>query len=272
MREFNDREKILLEAISKMDVGSILDYSIHEYLRKSYFTENEKRALIIDKNNKRALFYLSPNQMSDDSKYGAEIFYFFEKINLLSYLHEKRYVSIVPVSNPSTNITFLYNSGDNKIQDKGKIKILNSKGDFFTLDNCEYVYDKDKNIILKGTNVSEYYDLISKTFFGLILPTEELKDLVNHDFISSEDRKHKDNIVIAKRNLNYAKAGIITAWIIGLIGLFVPLLKKDSVVKINTQQYDSLMKNYEEGLNMEREILNNMNSYRPDSVKMKMKK
>lgn len=267
MRPFNDNEKAYIKSITKMKSGSMNDFSIHSYLESTFFTDSNKRALLLDQENKNVLFLINPDAFQNEQLFGQELHEFFEIINLLSYLNENRYISIIPVSNNSNSFLCFYKTADNQRQDRDNKKILNSEGDYFLSNNADNIYDKEDKVILKGINFSEYFNLISNNLLGLIFPSEELINLVNNGFISSEDRKHNQNIKIANKNLCLAWLGIITAWFIGLTGLLQPLINKDFTLIINDQQYDYLLKKKENDLNIENEIFNREKSHNLDSIK-----
>ncbi len=240
MREFNKREQSIMRKLAEIDISSMSTCS--RFLSDNFFTKSNGKALIVNHNSKDVLYYLDPVQFTNIQNVRKSNHELFELLVLLSYLKENRYVSIITTTKPAAPLEALHSDFDSSISLNGNILTLNSKGDYLDTTQPDLIKDSSNQIILKGGLLNEYYDFIYNTVFGLIIPSEELLDLIKHNFKSKDDRKHKQNISVAW-------IGITIALILGILGIWNPfngeknqkgeLLEKISVdldsIKINNQ-------------------------------------
>lgn len=217
MREFNKREQSIMRKLAEIDVSSMSTCS--RFLQDNFFTKNNGKALIVNHNTKDVLYYIEPNLFNDINEVRKCNHELFELLVLLSYLKENRYVSIITTTKPSAPFEALHSEFDSSISQNGNRIILNSKGDYLLTNQLDLIKDKNNQTILKGGLLNNYYDLIYSNVFGLIIPSEELLELVKHNFKSKEDRKHNQNIFIAW-------TGITIAVILGVLGIWNPFNSK----------------------------------------------
>ncbi|AOZ99929.1 hypothetical protein [Flavobacterium commune] len=221
MREFNTKEKLIIKQIANIDVSSMATCS--KFLQDNFFTKDTKKALIVNHTTKDILFYIEPNLYNDINEIRKSNYELFELLVLLKYLKENRYISLITTKQPVSSFEALYSEFDSSISQNGNQLILNTNGDYLLTNQPDLIKDSNNQIILKGGLLNEYYDLINDTVFGLIFPSQELIQLVKHNFKSKEDRKHRQNICAAW-------FGIVIALILGLLGIWNPL-ENDSEVK-----------------------------------------
>jgi hypothetical protein len=214
MREFNIREKEIIKKIANIDVSSMSTCS--RFLQDNFFTKDTKKALIVYHTTKDILFYIEPDLYNNINEIRKSNYELFELLVLLQYLKENRYISLITTKQPVSSFEALYSEFDSSISQNGNQLILNTKGDYLLTNQPDLIKDSNNQIILKGGLLNEYYDLINETVFGLIFPSEELIQLVKHNFKSKEDRKHKQNICVAW-------FGILIALILGVLGIWNPL-------------------------------------------------
>src|SRR5690625_142863 len=94
MRAFNDREKEIIKMLAKINLANTEFFS--SFLHKNYFTVESKKALFVYTNQKTVLLYLKNELFNDLTKRREELGKLFELLSLISYLKEKRYISIYP--------------------------------------------------------------------------------------------------------------------------------------------------------------------------------
>ena len=188
------------------------------FLQDTFFTNESKLALIVKHDSRDVLFYIDPELFDSIEEINKKSHDLFELINLLDYLKNMRYITIVSPSEKVSVFEALYSDFNHlRIENDNKL-ILNDKGDYLNTNSPEVIFDSENNEKLKSGKLNEYYDYIYSNMFGLIFPSEELLDFVKHDFKTKEDRKHTQNI-------NYSRTGIIIAILLGLFGLWNPFQK-----------------------------------------------
>jgi hypothetical protein len=213
MREFNKREQLIMRKLAEIDISSMSTSS--RFLQDNFFTKSNAKALIVNHNSKDVLYYIDPNQFNNIQTLRKSNHELFELLILLSYLNENRYVSIITTKMPAAPLEALHSDFDSSISLNGNILTLNSKGDYLDINQPDLIKNSSNQILLKGGLLNGYYDLIYNTVFGLIIPSEELLDLVKHNFKSKDDRKHFQNIFVAW-------TGITIALILGILGIWNP--------------------------------------------------
>lgn len=236
MRPFNENEIRIIENLSKLNPNKI--QTCTRFLQDTFFTQESKMALIIKHDTKDLLFYIAPELFSDIEEINKKNHDLFELINLLDYLKNIRYITIVSPSEKFSNFEALHSDSNNLIIENENKLILNNSGDYLMTGNPEIIYDSGNNEKLKAGKLNEYYDYIYQNMFGLIFPSEELIDFVKHDYQTKEDRKHNQNI-------NYSRTGIVIAVLLGLLGLWNPfqntISKENNNLEFIKKQLDSLI-------------------------------
>jgi hypothetical protein len=219
MRPFNKNEIRIIENLSKLNPNKI--QTCTRFLQDTFFTQDSKTALIVKHDTKDLLFFIDAELFSDREEISKKKHDLFEMINLLDYLKNLRYITIVSPSEMFSNFEALHSGFNNLRIENGNKLTLNDSGDYLMTSNPDIVFDPENNEKLKAGKLNEYYDYIYKNMFGLIFPSEELVDFVKHDFKTKEDRKHNQYI-------NYSRTGIIIAVLLGLLGLWNPFQKTET--------------------------------------------
>ncbi len=173
MRQFNDREKNIIQQIQQANTGTSI--AVNNFLEKLYFSAQSKRALILQSQAHYAVFFLTPDIFNDQKKNNEEVKLFFELISLLNYLNKNGYITIY---REKTEMLYFFQetfSGEKKSADNSII--LNAKGDYtFSPDT---IHDKNKNIIYKGIIFNtDIFELILNTTTGVMLVSESLSTLL----------------------------------------------------------------------------------------------
>lgn len=237
MRAFNRNERKYIEILSKLNENYISTCS--KFLQDNFFTIDRGIVLTLYHPEKAVLFFLKPETWLNDKETGKCYYEFLEVISLLNYLNQERLILIIPDSKNAMPIQILFSNFNSKNPGNGDKVILNENGDYLDRKNPHIIKNSTDKIIYFGQTIfSSYYEYISATLTGIILPTEELKELVRHNFKSEEDRKFA-------KNLNVAWVGILVAILMGLIGIWNPFTnsykieQKNHKIKSQTSKYDS---------------------------------
>ena len=264
MRPFNKNEIRIIENLSKLDPNKI--QTCTRFLQETFFTQESKMALIIKHDTKDLLFYIDAKLFSDREEINKKNHDLFELINLLDYLKNLRYITIVSPSEKFSNFEALHSDFNNLRIENGNKLILNDSGDYLMTGKPEIILDSGNNEKLKANKLNEYYDYIYKNMFGLIFPSEELIDFVEQDYKTKEDRKHNQNI-------NYSRTGIVIAVLLGLLGLWNPFqktaTKENNNLELITKQLDSLISIESNSL---KDIQHKEQQFEKDTTNMKNKK
>jgi len=236
MRPFNENELKIIENLSKLDPKKM--QTCTRFLQDTFFTNESKLALIVKHDSRDLLFYIDSELFDSNEEINKKNHDLFELINLLDYLKNIRYITIVSPSEKISIFEALHSDFNNlRIENDNKL-ILSENGDYLYTGSPEIIYDSENNEKLKSGKLNEYYDYIYSNMFGLIFPSEELLDFVKHDFKTKEDRKHSQNI-------NYSRTGIIIAILLGLLGSWNPFQKSQPKENENliliTSKIDSLI-------------------------------
>lgn len=198
---FKKTEKEILKAIVKYggDVKSLADV-----INKSHLLE--KRGIAIIPNN-RNLIYLKKTMYKDwDDK---EAFgYIADFVSLISYLIDNKLIVTIPFRNTQPLVI-----GKEKAE-WGKRCIVINDGEGIIQEDQDFFnwYENNQQAYWPCT-CSEEFMPISKTLTSWFSVSQELKDMVKHNFKSMEERR------FAKQQ-RLTWISIVVAIAIGLLGLF----------------------------------------------------
>lgn len=198
---FKKTEKEIIKAIVEYggDVKSLADV-----LNKSHLLENRGIAIIPDNRN---LIYLKKTiyqDWEDKEAFG----YIADMVSLISFLIENRLLITIPFRDSQPLVI-----GKEKAKwgEKGGIVINDGEG-FVVADNDFFNWYENNQQAYWPCTCSEEFMPISKTLTSWISVSQELKDLVNHNFKSEEQRRF-----LKQQRLTWIS--IAVALLIGLLGV-----------------------------------------------------
>lgn len=177
MTKFKNTEKEIIKTIVKYggDVKSLADV-----INKSHLLENRGIAIIP---NNRNLIYLKKTKYDDwDDK---EAFgYLADFVSLITYLIDNRLIVTIPFRESIPLVI-----GKEK-SEYGRNGIVINDGEGFITEDQEFFnwYENNQQAYWPCT-VSEEYMPISKTLTSWFSVSQELKDLVKHNFKTEEERR-----------------------------------------------------------------------------------
>ena len=202
MRTFNDKEKQIIKILCSIDYGNIDFLSYH--LQNEYFLEDYNQALFVLTKKKTALLYLKKKVFDDLDLRKKELYLFMEFISLIDYLKSERYITVFPNNHVyESDLHIMKQSFKPKIDDN--TVILNDKRLHISPKEAQNLLDKDGNTIYTAVKLEQdIYDWIIENLMGLVLVSEELKDLKNHNYIAKEDRKFKKSQTVAWISISIA--------------------------------------------------------------------
>ena len=191
MRTFNEREKKIIQRL--LDAGSSNGMEVQTFVQSFWFGAQSSRALILQTQNRYAVFFLTPPLFDDEKKRSEEIRLFFEFIGLLHELHAEGY--IIFYRTKTEGFYFLQETFNNeKVADHSII--LNDKGDYTVTPDT--IHDRNKKIIYKGIFFhADSFDLILNATTGTMLIHEGLNELLADKKIPLRKRIPAINLFIS---------------------------------------------------------------------------
>lgn len=202
---FKETEKEIIRTIVKY--GSDVK-SLAEVINKSHLLENRGIAIIP---NNRHLIYLKKAQYKEwDDK---EAFgYISDMVSLLSYLIDNRLLITIPFRDSNPLVI-----GKEKAEwGKGCIIINDGEG-YIKEDNDFFNWYENEQQAYWPCTCSDEFLPISKTLTYWFSVSQELKDLVKHNFKTEEQLRF-----IEQQRLTWVS--IFVALLIGLIGVFLQII------------------------------------------------
>jgi hypothetical protein len=224
LRSFNDREKQIIRNISELDINNMT--TTERFLQDTFFSTENKRALIVKHDQKAILYYTEPKVWANITLVRIAMMELFEIISLLRYLKEQRYLDIFTTPIPTTTVTGIHSSFNKteKIKPEPGKFFLNDEGDYFLPNDPDKIINSQNQIILRGGLLSDYYNIVYENCIGLFFPNEALYNLVENDFKTPEEIKHRQNIRLSR-------SAIIVAICLGAVGIIMPLMDDDKLIK-----------------------------------------
>lgn len=199
---FKKTEKEIIKTIVKYggDVKSLADV-----INKSHLLEKRGIAIIPDNKN---LIYLKKTLYQDwDDK---ETFgYIADFVSLINYLIDNRLIVTIPFRNTQPLVIGKEKSEWGK---RGGIVINNGEG-YIVADQDFFNWYENNQQAYWPCTCSEEFMPISKTLTSWFSVSQELKDLVKHNFRNEEERRF-----VKQQRLMWIS--IVVAIAIGLLGLF----------------------------------------------------
>ncbi len=203
--KFKKTEKEIIKTIVKYggDVKSLADV-----INKSHLLE--KRGIAIIPDNKH-IIYLKKSMYQDwDDK---EAFgYIADFVSLISYLIDNRLIVTIPFRESIPLVI-----GKEKSEYGRNCIVINNGEGIITADQEFFNWYENNQQAYWPCTVSEEYMPISKTLTSWFSVSQELKDLVNHNFKTEEERRF-----IKQQQLTWISIAV-TAFI-GIAGLIIAII------------------------------------------------
>lgn len=200
--KFKKTEKEIIKTIVKYggDVKSLADV-----INKSHLLE--KRGIAIIPNNKHIIYLKKSMYRNWDDK---EAFgYIADFVSLINYLIDNRFIVTIPFRESIPLVI-----GKEKSKYERNCIVINDGEGYIKEDNDFFNWYENNQQAYWPCTVSEEYMPISKTLTSWFSVSQELKDLVNHNFKTEEEYR------FAKQQ-RLTRISIIIATIIGLSSLIV---------------------------------------------------
>lgn len=203
--KFKKTEKEIIQTIVKYD-GEVK--SLADVINKSHLLE--KRGIAIIPNN-RNLVYLKKTKYDDwDDK---EAFgYIADFVSLINYLIDNRLIVTIPFRESIPLVI-----GKEKSEYGRNCIVINNGEGIITADQEFFNWYENNQQAYWPCTVSEEYMPISKTLTSWFSVSQELKDLVNHNFKTEEERRF-----IKQQQLTWISIAF-TAFI-GIAGLIIAII------------------------------------------------
>lgn len=200
---FKNTEKEILKAIVKYGDGKS---SLAEVLHKSKLLE-ERGIAIINECNQNFVFL--DKAKYDDMFENIAFGYIAEMTTLIDLLIKQRYIVMIPYASCYTHCIGVYG-------------FRGIKPDLYVTNDNELICLADRQVDWFDINRQQKYwpfhftekEMPLAHFFNCpFSPSEELKDLVKHNFRSPEERRYRTQVMLTW-------ISIFVALIIGLLGIF----------------------------------------------------
>ncbi|CAM3661428.1 hypothetical protein VA7868_00364 [Vibrio aerogenes CECT 7868] len=185
MRTFNENEQYIIDALNQYPAKAVVN--LPEFFSQQFFTEKNKRALIIQPEIKYAVYYLPVERFNNEYDKKIAIDQFQELKKLMNYLTDNGYLIINKSSKDKSVISYFCQLFHSPHIKERKRLILNHEGLYS--EHPRYIKDKDDNIILKGIDYQDrQYEEIFDTFVGEVFISESLQK------IASKKKKNHQHI------------------------------------------------------------------------------
>ena len=249
MKKFNEREKNIL--LKLLETSNSQPVPVREFIQQYYFSEENKRALILQLNVRYAVFFLDPELFDDEIKNAEEVKYFFELVSLLHYLNKHGYLTFY---REKTEKMYFFQEAFGETKLVNNSVILNGKGDHTV--GWESIVDKHKKVIYKGIVFkADLFDLILNHTTGLMLISENLGNLLNHEeeseVLIEVNNNRNTTYVAAPPPTSKLKSGLLVLIFIIISSLIVMLFYKlcnyDENFKQIASNHSSIQNNISEG-------------------------
>ena len=208
MRHYSDTEKELIKKMASVERGSIIDFI--DFLRNHYFIEKDGVALGVFALNEKSYLYIDKT-VAIDNKCFAD---FYELLTLVRHLRESGYIDtyqklFTKESGRELIVGKIYNS--DKYYPASKAFHINEKrwlssGNYYRGNCLEEIKDKSDNTVSSGNIFShQVYELIVANIIGDLYVSEELRSLVDNNFMTKEELNHKQVLENAINQLHESK-------------------------------------------------------------------
>ncbi|MGR3277751.1 hypothetical protein ACSYAD_21880 [Acaryochloris marina NIES-2412] len=220
MRAFNYREQKIVRIISSIKLD--FDGQFLSYLQEKYFNQEHPLAFSLIHPNQQVILYIKSEYWGDNysvvDKTRKEVSLFLEFIALVEYLKENRYIYVFPfLSEQQQTVTYCgavfqyYKKSASKF-------ILNNNGDYIDESDASRIRNSQGQIIYNGVyfKAEEFglYKSISTSLTGLVLPSQELCELVRNEFRTNEEMRFNTQVRISI-------TAIFISIVLGLAGIYL---------------------------------------------------
>lgn len=191
MRNFNDREKVILSRLISASSDESMDMS--RLLESFFFTEQNGRALIIKSDSRYVVFFLRKKIFEDPNKKEEEIAHLFELISLINYLKTNEYISIdKDEKSKESKMIFIQDLFVDPVPSPGAI-ILNARGDYTS--GPDTIRDQGNHVVYCGvTFQGNTFELILSIVTGILHISPSLRELFGDISQLSNAPEQKNNI------------------------------------------------------------------------------
>ena len=228
--------------------------------------KDDNKALIVHKKEKIAALYVKKKEFDNLELRKKEYYLFIELISLIEYLKTNRYITIFPMDDGNDSGLMVMKESFNAWTDpKSNILYFNKHG--LHLNTSAQIVDKTGKIIYEGFILTPgMYNWILENMQGLVVVSEELRDLKSNGFKTKEDRKFK-------KSQNVAWVSIFLAFFIGFSSLIIQGFQifststKETKVILNPTQFQTLIKNQDSLFSMESNIELELQKLKNDTIK-----
>lgn len=176
MKVLNKKEREIIEWLIKSRKDSSI--TLADFLQNYFFTKSKNRYLIIQAQEKYAMYYLSVETYNNKEQKNDAVASLIELMALLNYLNDQGFITIYREGHQQKEQMFYIGDifekphiSDNKI-------ILNSEGLYSA--KPEKIQNNDNEVIYKGIELKNgNYDLIYQNLIGDIYISDSIETLLN---------------------------------------------------------------------------------------------
>jgi hypothetical protein len=182
MRPFNNREKRILEKVSKMEPGDPRTFPL--FMQEEIFTDSGKIAPIIyNSDHQQGIMVGVRSEDQKDIIHAVDTF--IEAVLLIDYLSKNDYIvsaSEKPLEPPALMPLYSEFNDVSISQENPEVILLNQQGHHFLANKPDYIFDKVNKpifkLILLPSQGFSLYKIFTRNLLGRMYIRQELKELV----------------------------------------------------------------------------------------------
>ena len=211
MRAFNEREKEILKGL--VDRKDNHKFSMENFITKSIYPLKKSEGLYFDIENKNLYLLLPKEENSKNSRKRVRESKneFYEFLSLIIYLKENRWISVFySPKHPcyyDDHYLVLGETFQTLLKDGIKISYPPETPDESY--NGPTIFTNEQETHISWELGSSLYSLAGKYFLDDIFISEDLKELVNNNFATREEKRHKEQIRVARRGIRVAIVALL---------------------------------------------------------------
>lgn len=194
---FTEEEKKLITELDNYLNGD--SFSLLKFLQMNFFTD---LALFLFAQGNILSLYMPESVYNNDVEKRKAVQKFGTLIKLLDFLVKEEYILFVPYckkSRPSLRIIWIESASDFTLTNGETVLDQATKLDF----RNGNVY-KDGKLYYLGLNLGSNFFNKFEELMGDVYPLPKLRYLIENDFLSEEEVRHKQSLDVAKANLSKA--------------------------------------------------------------------
>lgn len=233
---FTDFEKRIIKKISEINPE---DASIFgDYIASEFFKSKQLALLLLHEYKSYNLFHKVDSKSSIRKEYSR----ISQLLSLLHYLEINRYIYILPVTLPKSNVDLFYeDKGDTMHIDAEdyRIYINQTKDKYITIphnfENKSFLLDAGNTVMQGFTFTKELYERFVHFFNSVIYPTSSLKELVKNNYVSENEHRFNLSMENAQKQLEEARQSVKMSKRALCIAILVAILSPILSVWISNQ-------------------------------------